>query len=77
MNAVNTRLVNVQSYKKVDRAAFARMLWNARKRKIRVWRETAYTNEYGHFRVYRAKGRDDAHMMLSLAFGQGLFHWLS
>ena len=77
MNAVNTMIVNVQSWKTEDRAAFARMLWNARKRRIRVWRELAYTNENGHFRIYRAKGRDDAHAMLSLAFGQGLLHWLS
>jgi len=77
VNAVNTSLVNVQSWRTTDRAAFARMLWAARRRRIRVWREVAYTNENGHFRVYRARSRDDAHAMLALAFGQRLLNWLS
>ncbi len=70
-------ILNVQSFRCFDRAAFGRFLAFLRKHAIRAVKVKAVNNEYGHVRTYRIVGRDNAHWAYQLAFEAGLLEWFS
>jgi hypothetical protein len=68
-------LVNIQSFRSVNRIAFVAALRQVRAQGIRLIRVSSDTNAYGHVRAYRVTGRFEAARVADAAFDHGLCTW--
>ena len=72
-----TYIVNLQSVRCTNRAAFAAALCSIRRQRIRAVLVKKEINEFGHVRTYRVQGRWEASRVADAGYDHQLCTWQS